>query len=179
MNILEYHNQFKKTVIHLSFDNFGSNFIIDHLKAISGGAEFKEFKRAPGYNLRNIQFTFDAQDFRLGGFLSQIKKVFHPDLFKISEEKINKYSSTWEYYIELITYMDWHYDYSDDHRVWIIGNQKKDLIRAFTTELSKIDETKLDMISKNLFPEGKSYKNYIYQAHPAAAKATVDGTENL
>lgn len=161
MNTLDYHTQFKKTVIHLSFDNFGSNFIIDHLKAISGGAEFKEFKRAPGYNLRNIQFTFDAQDFRLGGFISQIKKVFHPNLFKIIEEKINKYNSIWEYYIELLTYMDWHYDFSDDHRVWSAGAQKKELIKTLTNELNKVDSVRLDMVSKNLFPEGQSYKNYL------------------
>lgn len=161
MNILEYHTQFKKTVIHLSFDNFGSNFIIDHLKAISMGAEFKEFKRAPGNKNREVSFTFDAQDFRLNGFLSQIKKVFHPDLFKISEEKINKYSSTWEYYIELLTYMDWHYDYSDDHRVWAAGTQKKELIKMLTTELNKVDSKTLNTVSQNLFPEGQSYKNYI------------------
>lgn len=161
MNILEYHTQFKKTVIHLSFDNFGSNFIIDHLKAISMGAEFKEFKQVPGYNLRDVQFTFDAQDFRLSGFISQIKKVFHPDLFKITEEKINKYDSIWEYYIELITYMDWHYAYSDDHRVWVAGIQKKELIKMLTTELNKVDSVRLDMVSKNLFPEGQSYKNYL------------------
>lgn len=67
----------------------------------------------------------------------------------------------WEDYIKLLKSMDWFYEYSDDSSVFTVGNIQKKTIKFLTTKLVKIDEDRVKEISKNLFPEGQSYKDYI------------------
>lgn len=159
MNILNYHEKFKDTVIELTFPRTSSDYIIELLKKLSFGAEFKETPTKTHY--RKIEFTFRHGQC-LRSFQESLNTIFNPNFFEKSVKEINSYPSIWDYYIELINGMDWYFAFSDDHSVWSAGNAKLNLIKDLTTALVKENEKVLAEIAKSCkFDGSDTYKNYI------------------
>jgi hypothetical protein len=160
MNILNYHEKFKDTVIELIFTRMGSDHVIELLKKLSFGAGFEEIPTKTHY--RKIVFTFQHGHFSLRSFQESLNTIFNPNFFEKTIKEINSYDSIWDYYIELINGMDWYFAYSDDHSVWSAGQAKLNLIKDLTTALVKEDEKKLAKVAESCkFDGSDTYKTYI------------------
>lgn len=67
-----------------------------------------------------------------------ISTLFEQDISLLSDEQL------WEHFEKCLIAHDWTYDFSDDHRVWIRGQEESSYLKGLRAKCEALDKQRSD-----------------------------------
>lgn len=110
------------TIAYLNFLSFSSGVIVNE--------KANRFSKTV-----QVRFTFTTEA-NAQRFTGRLDEIFQPMFCRYHRTHSRRFETTLDLLAWLVETMDWHYDMSDDHRVWSGGQQQLDTIQLLIKELA-------------------------------------------